>query len=856
MCAKREVGSRTSPEYADFVTRWTLALAISLLLASPAAADPSGGYQRPPQTVLDVLHAPPIPVTILSPPRDGFLILRGDPYPPISDLAEPMLRLAGVRLNPETNGPHRAAYWRSLSYLPLAGGKESAIAGLPDGARIGNVVWSADGARFAFTNTIPGRGVELWMGEVATRSVRRVEGARVSQGLGSGIRWMPDQRTILTRLVPEGRGAPPASSGVPTGPSVQEAAEKKGIGSTYETRDVLKGPADEVRFDYYMTAQLALVDAASGRVTPIGTPDLYVSPDPSPDGNHLYVERLKRPYSYLHPHVRFPRDVEVWDLENGSLVRIIATLPLADQIPIHGVATGLREARWQSTAPATLVWVEALDGGDPLAKVPHRDRVMRWSAPFAGEPSEMFRLPQRVTGLYWGEGGRDALISEYDRERRWERMSRVRLDARVPADAPLEPKLLWEQSVNEKYQDPGNVVQRFLPNGAIAFHQDEEWIWLAGNGSTPDGDRPFLDRYNLSTGEKERLFRSDRASYESYIGILDWKRGTILTKHESLRDPPNFFVRTLGAAIRNAAAGEAQRRSTRKAVTRFEDPAPRLRGITREIVTYPREDGVPLSFILHLPSGYRKGTRLPTVVYAYPLEYSDSRTAGQVSGSERRFTVMGGASHLFFLLQGYAVLSNTTMPVIAHPDSVYDNFVDQLVSSARAAVDKAVAMGVTDPERVGIMGHSHGGRMAATLLAHSDLFRAGIARSGAYNQTLVPFGFQGERRTFFEVPDTYLRVSAFRYANRIDEPLLLIHGEADANPGTLPFQSDLMYRAVVGTGGTARLVMLPLESHGYEARESIEHTLWEMLTWFDRYVKNAPPRVGSREKGASGENSP
>ena len=832
------------------MARFLIALLVCLV-AAPALADVPGGYQKPPQPVLDVLNAPPIPVTILSPPRDGFLVLRGDPYPPISDLAEPMLRLAGTRLNPRTNGPHRAPYYKSLSYLPLTGGAESKINGIPEGARIGNVVWSIDAKRFAFTNTIPERGVELWVGEIATRSARRIEGVLLNQGLGTGVRWMPDQTTILTRLIPEGRGEPPATSTVPVGPSVQEGSEKKGIGSTYETRDVLKSPADEARFDYYMTAQLALADAVSGRVMPIGTPGLLFKPEPSPDGNFLYVERIGRPYSYLHPHDRFPRTIEIWE-RAGKLVRTLATLPLADQIPIHGVATGLREAKWRATEPATLMWVEALDGGDPMAKVPHRDRIMAWNAAGGGDPQELFRLEQRFTAFYFGENGRDALVSDYDRERRWERMLRLTLSD----TPPLTPKLLWEQSVNEKYEDPGDIVQRFLPSGAVAFHQDGDWIWLTGNGATPEGDRPFLDRYRLSTGEKERLFRCDSESFETYVGILDWKKGTILTKRESPRDPPNYCIRTLGSVIKNAARGEAQRRSTVKAVTRFEDPAPQLRAITREIVTYKREDGVPLSFTLQLPPGYRKGTRLPTVVVAYPLEYSDLRTAGQVTGSERRFTVMGGASHQFFLLQGYAVLSNTTMPVIAHPDSVYDHFVEQLTSSAKAAVDKAVAMGVTDRERVGIMGHSHGGRMAATLLAHTDLFRAAIARSGAYNQTLVPFGFQGERRTFFDVPDTYLRVSAFRYANKINEPILLIHGEADANPGTLPFQSDLMYRAVVGTGGTARLVMLPLESHGYEARESIEHTLYEMLTWFDRYVKNASPRIGAGSAAPAGSSTP
>lgn len=138
--------------------------------------------------------------------------------------------------------------------------------------------------------------------------------------------------------------------------------------------------------------------------------------------------------------------------------------------------------------------------------------------------------------------------------------------------------------------------------------------------------------------------------------------------------------------------------------------------------------------------------------------------------------------------------------------------------------------------------------MTANLLAHSDLFRAGIARSGAYNRTLTPFGFQSERRTFWEAPEMYAKVSPFWYADKIKEPILLIHGEADNNQGTFPIQSERMFAAIRGNGGTARLVMLPLEAHGYAAKESTEHTLFEMVQWFDKWVKNAKPR-GSSQAG-------
>jgi len=277
-------------------------------------------------------------------------------------------------------------------------------------------------------------------------------------------------------------------------------------------------------------------------------------------------------------------------------------------------------------------------------------------------------------------------------------------------------------------------------------------------------------------------------------------------------------------------------------ITNFSDPASQLRGIKKQLVKYKRADGVDLSFTLYTPPNYKEGTRLPTLVWAYPLEFTDASVAGQVSGSTNRFTSIGGISHLFFLLNGYAVLDNATMPVVGDPETVNDTFIKQINDSAKAAIDKAVKMGVTDPERVGVGGHSYGAFMTANLLAHSDLFRAGIARSGAYNRTLTPFGFQGERRNFWEATELYTKISPFFYANKINEPILLIHGEADNNTGTFPIQSERLFAALQGTGGTARLVMLPHESHGYAGRESVEHTLYEMISWFDKYVKNAKPR--------------
>jgi dipeptidyl aminopeptidase/acylaminoacyl peptidase len=580
-------------------------------------------------------------------------------------------------------------------------------------------------------------------------------------------------------------------------------------------------------FEYYASSQLALVDSRSGKTTDVGQPGIFQSAEPAPDGNHFLVARLHRPFSYLHPAFAFPRDVEVWDTK-GRVVYKVASLPLADQVPIGGVPTGPRNYRWQPTAPATLVWVEALDSGDPKKKVPFRDRVLSLSAPFSEAPKEMLKTEQRFAGAAWGEKNL-LLVTDFDRDRRWTRT--VIID---PSNPSVAPKTLWSRNVQDRYADPGTPVSRVLPNGERVILQNGGSIYLTGTGSTPEGDRPFLDRLDLQTLKTERLFRSDANQYESFVALLDDNAKEFITRQESPTAAPNYYLRTTSASGGGAPI---------RALTNYPDPTPQLRGIKKQLVTYKRADGVQCSFTLYLPPGYKEGTRLPTVVWAYPLEFNDAGTAGQVSGSTQRATQITGPSHLFFLLEGYAVLDNATMPVVGDPETVNNTYVEQIVMSAKAAIDKAAEMGVTDPERVGVGGHSYGAFMTANLLAHSDLFRAGIARSGAYNRTLTPFGFQSERRTIWEAPDLYMKVSPFLFANKINEPILFIHGEADDNPGTFPIQSERMYQAVKGNGGAVRLVTLPLEAHGYTGRETIEHVLYEMISWFDKYVKNAPSRA-------------
>jgi dipeptidyl aminopeptidase/acylaminoacyl peptidase len=461
--------------------------------------------------------------------------------------------------------------------------------------------------------------------------------------------------------------------------------------------------------------------------------------------------------------------------------------------------------------------------------VPHRDRLLRLASPFEGQPVEWAKTVHRYSGVTWDETGELALLREYDRERRWTRTFLVQT-----TQPGRSPRLLWDRSIQDRYRDPGTLLLKTLPTGQQVVQRHGSTIYLTGQGATPEGDRPFLDRLDLSTLETQRLFRSDAKTHETVVALLESDASRFITHQETATSPPNYF-------LRSTTAGKA----SLQPLTHFQDPTPQLRAIKKQLVTYQRADGVQLSFTLYLPPDYKPGQRLPTVVWAYPREFTDAGTAGQVSGSVHHFTTVHGPSHLFFLLEGYAILDGATMPVIGDPETVNNTYVEQIVASAKAAIDKADALGVTDRQRVGVGGHSYGAFMTANLLAHSNLFRAGIARSGAYNRTLTPFGFQSERRTLWEAPEMYLKVSPFLHADKIKAPLLLIHGEADNNPGTFPVQSERMYQAVRGNGGTVRYVTLSFEAHGYQARESVEHTLYEMLAWFDKYVKNAPAADGS-----------
>jgi dipeptidyl aminopeptidase/acylaminoacyl peptidase len=801
-----------------------------LALTAPAAAQDRDAatprYMTPPAPIAQILDTPPTPTPLVDPKRDTVALLGRANLPPIAELAEPDLKLAGYRINPRNNGPanSRVQWLNALSFQGIPAGAERRVA-LPAGTRFTSPSWSPDGARLAFLVDRPA-GLELWVADAAAARARRLTTLSVNAAFGSGFEWLPDSSGLIVRTVPAGRGPAPQLGGAPGGPLVQENAGRTAPVRTFQ--DLLRNPADEALFAHYFTSQLALVPL-SGAPRTIGPPGLFLGASVSPDGRYLLQTRIKRPFSYVVPAALFPAEITVTDL-SGRAVRKLADLPLRDDIPTQfdAVAPGPRGAHWRADKPATLVWAEAQDGGDVRREAAIRDRVFMLDAPFTGAPRTLVDVKDRFTNILWGRDDYALVRSQWWNTRRETRIA-------VNPSQPGQGRVIVERNFQDRYNDPGQPVMRPNAQGRPVMHftADGRGVFMSGPGASREGEFPFLARMDVASGETQRLWQAKAPHYEALVALLDDNGERLLTRRKSRLDPPNLFLRT-------RSGGEPVQ------ITRFPDPAPQLAGVTQRLVTYKRADGVELSGTLYLPAGYdqKRDGPLPLLLWAYPTEFTDPAVAGQVVDTQNRFVRPGGSSHLFLLTQGYAILDDPKMPIIgANGAEPNDTYVQQLVASAQAAVDAVVAMGVADRSRIAVGGHSYGAFMTANLLAHSDLFRTGIARSGAYNRTLTPFGFQAEQRSYWEAVDTYTQMSPFTHVRKINEPVLLIHGEADDNSGTFPIQSERFYAALKGQGANVRYVVLPLEAHGYRARESVMHTLWEMTRWLDQHVKRAPAQA-------------
>lgn len=816
-----------------------LAVVPQALAAAPQAAQTQAqgvtGYELPSAALQAVVDAPRAPSLYLSPRRDVAALMQMPSLPSIQVVAQPELKLAGLRINPRTFSDSRFSFGQKLWLMNVADGKERQISGLPASLSIASLTWSPDQKWLAFNQVDAATGAnELWLVDVAGGSARRLV-AGLNTVLGSGYQWLPDSRGLVVFTRPANLGAAPAADGIPTGPAVQQTSQGGGVVSIRTYQDLLKNEADARQFDYYATTQPVEV-SLDGQSRAIGAAGIFMGFAVSPDGRFVLSQPVQRPYSYVVPVSSFPRRIEVLDRSTGKLVHTVAVRPLVEGLPTGNDAevTGVRDISWRGDADATLVWAEAQDGGDPNREAKVRDAVFMQAAPFDTPPVTLAQLGSRYAGISWGRGDL-ALLNES-----WWKTRRSKTWLIAPDNASADARLLWDRDAQDRYADPGRPLMTSDDRGRSLLQTtaDGGSLYLAGAGASPEGDRPFVDRFDVASGKATRLFHSQAPTYAAPVTLLDAQASSLLISRESPDEPTNFYVQSL--ADTNAAP---------RALTHFAHPLPQLKGVQKEQIRYKRKDGVDLTATLLLPPGYdpkRDGPR-PLLMWAYPGEFKSAAAASQVTDSPYRFNAISYWGPQAFLAKGYVVLASPSMPIIGEGDKEpNDTYIEQLVANAQAAVDEVVRRGVTDREHIAIGGHSYGAFMTANLLAHTRLFKAGIARSGAYNRTLTPFGFQAEERNYWQAQDVYQKMAPFNYADRIKDPILFIHGVDDNNSGTFPLQSERMFAAVKGLGGTARLVMLPNESHAYRARESIMTMLAESERWLEQTI--GPAEQGKARK--------
>ncbi len=779
-------------------------------------------YQKPPKEILELADAPRTPSSMLDDKNENIVLRHRSNYKSIVELSETELRLAGLRINPITNIGSRTSYYNNVTLMKVGETKERQVTGLPDNPRLANFSWSPDDSKLAFTQTVP-TGVELWVLDIESASCKKLSDATLNANLGRPFSWFKNGQQLLVKFLPEDKKPLiDKSTSVPTGPKISVSDGKKAQNRTYQ--DLLQDKADEFNFEQLVRSTLFTVDLNSNKRLWKETA-MYAGASFSPDGEYVMVSTLHTPFSYIVTLGRFPQKSIIYD-KAGKEIKVIRDVPLEEVRPKGFMSTTkeIRSVSWRADKPATAYYALALDGGDPEKEVDFRDEVFTLEAPFNGQPKSLIKLKQRYSGIVWGN---DEIAIAYDM---WWNTRNRKIYLFSPTDVSQTPDVLYDLNYQDNYANPGSFQTKKNELGRSTLIINKNNLYLSGAGYSPEGRRPFFDEFNLKTKETTRLWQADgKETLESIVEIMDAKQGVLLTSVQSSTKFPNLFIRNI------------KKRIAPQQITFFENPFKSIEGIHKEVIKYKRDDGLELSGTLYLPVGYdkEKKEKMPMILWAYPREFKDKASAGQVTSSPHTFTYPYYGSMIYWVTRGYVVLDGAAFPIVGEGDEEpNDTFRKQLVANGKAAIDAVDKLGYIDRNKVAVGGHSYGAFMTANLLSHCDHFAAGIARSGAYNRTLTPFGFQSEERSYWEAPEVYYTMSPFMHADKMKTPLLLIHGVADNNSGTYPLQSERYFNALKGLGAPVRLVMLPKESHGYSARESILHMLWEQDQWLEKYVKN------------------
>ena len=781
-------------------------------------------FQQPSADILALADYERAPSVSMDTKKEYMLFQYRSTYKSLEDLNQEEMKLGGLRINPITNISSTVSYINNLKIRKINDitSEPLQVNGLPENPKITNISWSPDDSKIAFTNTTK-TGVELWVVDVSTAMAIRLTEPVLNANSGSPFSWSKDNQYLLVRMIPSPRPALiDSKKDIPNGPIVSSAIGQVSQNRTYQ--DLLKNKTDEFNFTTLTTSELYMV-SLTGQKTLFKSKDMYVGQSFSPDGNYLMIITISPPFSYIVPLSRFPQKTTIYDL-SGNEIRVVNDVPLNEVIPkgFTAVRKGKRNMGWRADKPASLYFVTALDEGDPAQKVDFRDEIFTWDAPFTKEPLSLTKTRQRFGGITWGNEN-TAIVSDY-----WYDTRNIKTYLINPSNPHQEAKIIFDRNYQDIYNNPGNFETRENQFGRDVLAIENGKMFLIGDGHSKDGQFPFIDEFSLETFKTKRLYQSTfTTKKEDIFSIEDFKNGNALVMIQSKNEYPNYYFRNF------------RQKDKLQQITFNKNPFESIKDVEKQVIKYKRSDGVELSGTLYLPVAYdkKKKEKLPLLIWAYPEEYKDKNSAGQSSINPNEFTFPYYGSFVYWVTKGYVVLDDASFPIIGEGDKEpNDNFIEQLVANAKAAIDAVDSLGYIDRNKVAVGGHSYGAFMTANLLTHSDLFACGIARSGAYNRTLTPFGFQSEQRNFWDAPGIYNSMSPFYTANLMKKPILLVHGEADNNPGTFTLQTERYFQALKGLGGNARMVILPKESHGYVAKENILHLLWEQEQFLDKYLKN------------------
>ena len=779
-------------------------------------------YQKPSKSILDLADYQRAPTVSMDTKKETMLLMYRNTYKTLDDLNQEELRLGGLRINPVTNISSTVTYTTNLKLRKISSKNETQVAGLPENAKISNISWSPNDKKILFSHTT-NSGVELWVVDVATAKAAKLTDATVNANLGNPFSWFLDNETILVKMLPKNRKPLlDSKKDLPTGPIISSTSGAKSQNRTYP--DMLKNQNDEINFENIITSELYKV-SLNGTATLFKEAAMYAGERISPDGNYIMLTTIQKPFSYVVPLYRFPSKTVVYD-SRGKEIKTVNEVPLNEIIPkgFMAVRKGKREMAWRNDKPATLSYVVALDEGDPANKVDFRDEVFLWDAPFANNATTLAKVPQRYNDIVWGNDNIAFLTDE------WYDTRNTKTYLINPSNPSQQPKVITDRNQQDVYSDPGIFETKKNEYNKYVLAIEKENAYRIGEGYTKEGQFPFIDEFNLKTLQSKRLYTSTyKDKKEDLLGIEDFKTGKVLVQIQSKSDYPNYYFRNI------------KKQNSLTPITSFQNPFESIKNVSKEVIKYKRKDGVELSGTLYLPAGYDKvkKEKLPLLIWAYPAEYKDKNSAGQSTQNSNEFTFPYYGSFVYWVTKGYVVLDDAAFPIIGEGTTEpNDNFIPQLVANAEAAIDAVDALGYINRKKVAVGGHSYGAFMTANLLTHSNLFACGIARSGAYNRTLTPFGFQSEQRNYWETPEVYTAMSPFMNADKMKTPLLLVHGEADNNPGTFTLQTERYYQALKGLGATTRMVILPKEAHSYVAKENILHLLWEQDQFLEKYLKN------------------